>query len=57
MKNGILWLVEVRDSRDEAWEPLDYTASISRADARQHQWRTRSVWKFTRIVKYVREAQ
>lgn len=56
MNKGILWLVEVRDSRMGAWEMLDYTASLSRADARESQWRVRSVWRFTRVVKYVREA-
>lgn len=51
---AVLWVVEVRDSRDESWQLRDFARS--RAEARVYRADARSWWRFTRIVKYVREA-
>lgn len=53
---AVLWVVEVRDSRLGVWEVLDYMASVGRSAARDNQKMARKHWRFTRIVKYVREA-
>jgi hypothetical protein len=50
-----IWIVEVRDRADEPWLPSVY-AGLSRAWARQEQRDARIQFKFTRIVKYIREA-
>lgn len=53
MKKAILWVVEVRDVNWGEWWRSDICDT--RAGARQSQIGAREHWRFTRIVKYVRE--
>ena len=55
MKQQILWVVEVRDNKAHEWVPA--YMRMDRLGARMTQfYNARPRWKFTRIVKYIREA-
>lgn len=52
---AVLWVVECRDSKAAEWSVCGMHGCSSRAEARDLQGAVRNAWRFTRIVRYVRE--
>jgi hypothetical protein len=52
---AVLWVVEVRDHAGHEWRPSSGSSAKTRVQARARQDDLRRMWRFTRIVRYVRE--
>lgn len=52
---AVLWVVEVRGGADMEWMSSGWAATTRDGARRFQQNEVRGVWRFTRIVRYVRE--